>query len=129
MFHAGGNAGIQPPDHQLMKITVNRLGVLSSKFPDRWISSRLAAIAGQRQIDEARVRIVRHRDLSPACEVSIHLATPGPDLFSSGADHTVMAAFDKALAGLTDTLAERTAKRLRRLKGRQTTRRGNVAVP
>jgi ribosome-associated translation inhibitor RaiA len=96
-----------------MKITVNRLGVLFSKYPDRWIAARLAGIAAQRQIDEARVRIHRHRTSSPACEVSIQLVTPGPDLLSAGRDHTMMAAFDKALAKLRAMLAERSAKRAR----------------
>ena len=36
-----------------MKITVNRLGVIISKYPDRWIAARLAGIAAMRQIDEA----------------------------------------------------------------------------
>lgn len=112
-----------------MNITVNRLGVVVSKYPDRWIAARLAGIAAQRQVDEARVRIIRHRNLSPACEVSIHLVTPGPDLFSTGRDHTVMAAFDKALAGLGSTLAQRSAKRARRIKDRTNTRRGIVTAP
>jgi ribosome-associated translation inhibitor RaiA len=111
-----------------MKTTVNRLGVLVSKYPDRWIAARLAGIAARRQIDEAKVRILRHRDRSPACEVSIQLVTPGPDLFSSGCDHTVMAAFDKALAGLGSTLAERSAKRERRVKDRRVARRRTAKV-
>ncbi len=82
-----------------------------------------------RQVDEAKVRIIRHRDRSPACEVSIHLVTPGPDLFSTGCDHTMMAAFDKALDGLGTTLAERSAKRARRLKDRTGSRRGIVTAP
>lgn len=112
-----------------MKITVNRLGVVVSKYPDRWIAARLAGIAAMRQVDEAKVRIIRHRDRSPACEVSIHLVTPGPDLFSTGCDPTMMAAFDKALAGLGNTLAERSAKRARRLKGRKAVRRTIAAAP
>ena len=112
-----------------MKITVNRLGVVVSKYPDRWIAARLAGIAGQRQVDEAKVRIVRHWNLSPACEVSIHLVTPGPDLFSTGRDHTMMAAFDKALEGLGKTLAERSAMRERRLKSRTGSRRSIVSAP
>lgn len=112
-----------------MKITVNRLGVVVSKYPDRWIAARLAGIAAVRQVDEAKVRIIRHRDRSPACEVSIHLVTPGPDLFSTGCDHTMMAAFDKALAGLGSTLAERSAKRARRLKDRKAVRRTIAAAP
>jgi ribosome-associated translation inhibitor RaiA len=110
-----------------MKITVNRLGVIVSKYPDRWIAARLAGITAMRQIDEAKVRIIRHRDRSPACEVSIHLVTPGPDLFSSGCDHTMMAAFAKALALLDGTLVERGAKRARRHKGRDLVRRGGKA--
>lgn len=108
-----------------MKITVNRLGVLFSKYPDRWIASRLAGIAVQRQIDEAKVRIHRHRTTSPACEVSIHLVTPGPDLVSAGRDHTMMAAFDKAIAKLKAMLAKRTAKRAR-LKRRPGPIRGMI---
>jgi ribosome-associated translation inhibitor RaiA len=112
-----------------MNITVNRLGVLVSKYPDRWIAARLARIAAQRQVDEAKVRMIRHRDRSPACEVSIHLVTPGPDLFATGSDHTMMAAFDKALAGLDSTLAARAAKRVRRIKDRTGSRRGIAAAP
>ena len=128
-MHAGGNAGRKPIKPHLMKITVNRLGVVVSKYPDRWIAARLAGIAAMRQVDEAKVRIIRHRDRSPACEVSIHLVTPGPDLFSTGCDHTMMAAFDKALAGLGSTLAERSAKRARRLKDRKAVRRTIAAAP
>jgi ribosome-associated translation inhibitor RaiA len=111
-----------------MKITINRLGVLVSKYPDRWIAARLAGIAARRQIDEAKVRIIRHRHLSPACEVSIHLVTPGPDLLATGSDHTMMAAFDKALAGLERTLADRSAKRERRLRDRTGSRRSAAKV-
>ena len=128
-MRAGGNAGWKPIKPHPMKITVNRLGVVVSKYPDRWIAARLAGIAALRQVDEAKVRIIRHRDRSPACEVSIHLVTPGPDLFSTGCDHTMMAAFDKALDGLGSTLAERSAKRARRLKDRTGSRRGIVTAP
>ncbi len=128
-MRAGGKAGWKPFKHHPMKITVNRLGVVFSKYPDRWIAARLAGIAALRQVDEAKVRIIRHRDRSPACEVSIHLVTPGPDLFSTGCDHTMMAAFDKALDGLGATLAERSAKRARRLKDRTGSRRGIVTAP
>jgi ribosome-associated translation inhibitor RaiA len=110
-----------------MKTTVTRLGVLVSKYPDRWVGARLAGIAGQRKIDAARVRLVRHRDQSPACQVTIHLVTPGPDLFADASDHTLQAAFDKALAELGGTLAQRAAKRARRHKERELVRRGGSA--
>jgi ribosome-associated translation inhibitor RaiA len=110
-----------------MKTTVTRLGVLVSKYPDSWVATRLAGIATRRQIDEARVRLARHRDLSPAFQVSIHLVTPGPDLFADASDHTMQAAFDKALAELDGTLAERVAKRAKRHKDRELLRRGGKA--
>lgn len=107
-----------------MKTTVIRLGILASKHPDRWVAAGLAPLAGRRKIDEARVRLIRHHDRSPAFEVSIHLVTPGPDLFAAAADHTLEAAFGKALAGLGGTLAERGAKRARRHKERERLRHG-----
>jgi len=120
--------GAEPFENHPMKITVNRLGVVTSKYPDRWIAARLAGIGAKRQIDEAKVRIIRYRDLSPACEVTIHLITPGPDLFSTGNDHTMMAAFDKALVGLERTLVERSAKRQRRVRDRNALHRATAKL-
>lgn len=127
-FHgAGESSGREPHIPIPMKTTVTRLGVLVSKHPDSWVAARLAGIAGRRKIDQARVRLVRHRDRSPAFQVSIHLVTPGPDLFADAADHTLDAAFAKALAELDGTLAERGAKRARRHKDRELVRRGGNA--
>jgi hypothetical protein len=112
-----------------MRITAVRLGIAESKYPDRWIGDRLAGIATRRQIDEARISIARFRDRSPACEVGIHLVTPGPDLAGRGVDHTVEAAFAKALAQNVSSLAGWAATRLRRQRQGDQARRDRSLSP
>jgi ribosome-associated translation inhibitor RaiA len=48
--------------------------------------------------------------------VNVHLVTPGPDVFAESRDHTLRAAFSKALAELREKITSRATKRLRRMK-------------
>jgi ribosome-associated translation inhibitor RaiA len=54
----------------------------------------------------------------------VHLVTPGPDVVAETRDHTLHAAFAKALAQLREQITSRASKRLQRLKSNLKSRRG-----
>ncbi len=99
-----------------MRINLQHLNLRSDDGLDRWVEEQILLLGEARQIDEANVRLECHLDSSPPFAVSIHLVTPGPDLNAETSDHTLQAAFTKALAQLRASMAGRAAKRLRRLK-------------
>jgi ribosome-associated translation inhibitor RaiA len=100
-----------------MRINVRHLNLRSRDGLDRWVEEKILALGEARRIDEANVRLECRFESSPPFAVQIHLVTPGPDLFAESRDHTLRAAFTKALAQLRERIASRAAKRLRRLKG------------
>lgn len=99
-----------------MRLNVQHLNIRSFTTVHAWIERQLRPLRLSRQIDEANVRLVRLPDSSPAYQVQVHLVTPGPDVFAETRDHTLRAAFTKALHQLRDQIASRTRKRLQRLK-------------
>jgi ribosome-associated translation inhibitor RaiA len=100
-----------------MRINVQHRNLRSREGLDRWVEDQILALGEVRRIDEANVRLECRPGSSPPFAVHIHLATPGPDLFAESSDHTLRAAFTKALTQLQASLAGRAAKRVRRLKG------------
>ena len=68
------------------------------------------------------VRLVRLENVSPAYQVNVHLVTPGPDVFAESRDHTLRAAFTKAMAQLRGQINSRAQKRLNRWKNQLTLR-------
>jgi ribosome-associated translation inhibitor RaiA len=99
-----------------MKLTVTHFNVRSLDSLDSWVEQQILALGRLRQIDEANVRLARHAGASPAYQVNVHLVTPGPDVFAETRDHTLRAAFTKALAELQDRIAGRATKRVQRVK-------------
>lgn len=99
-----------------MRINLQHLNLRSSERLDRWVEDQVIALGEVRRIDEANVRLERRSGSSPPFVVHIHLVTPGPDLYADSRDHTLRAAFAKALTQLREGMAGRAAKRLRRLK-------------
>jgi len=99
-----------------MRINVQHLNLRSLDPVDSWVERQILALGQTRQIDEANVRLVHQRQTSPAYEVSVHLVTPGPDVFAAARDHTLRAAVTKALAQLRAKISARTEKRLQRFK-------------
>jgi ribosome-associated translation inhibitor RaiA len=83
---------------------------------DSWVERQILALGQTRRIDEANVRLVCQWQTSPAYEVSVHLVTPGPDVFAAARDHTLRAAITKAVTELREQIDHRAAKRLRRMK-------------
>lgn len=106
-----------------MKLNVQHLNIRSIHTLDAWVEEQILALSCARQIDEANVRLARRLDASPAYQVNVHLVTPGPDVFVESRDHTLRAAFTKAVAQLRDKIATRATKRLQRLKSNLTGRR------
>ena len=100
-----------------MRINLQHLNLRSRDRLDRWVEEQILVLGDARQIDEANVRLECRFESSPPFAVRIHLVTPGPDLFVESRDHTLRAAFSKALAHLREEIASRTTRRLRRLKG------------
>ena len=107
-----------------MRLNVQHLNIRSLDAFDSWVEKEIFALGEVRQIDEANIRLVRLEDASPAYQVNVHLVTPGPDVFAESRDHTLRAAFTKALAQLREQITSRTGKRLQRIKSNLKARRG-----
>ena len=99
-----------------MRLNVQHLNLRSLDRLDSWIENQIFALGETRQIDEANVHLMRQPDASPAYQVKVHLVTPGPDVFAESRDHTLRAAFAKAMQQLRGTITSRAAKRLHKLK-------------
>jgi ribosome-associated translation inhibitor RaiA len=101
-----------------MRLNVQHLNLPSLDKLDSWVEQQIFALGRTRQIDEANIRLVRLENASPAYQVRVHLVTPGPDVFAESRDHTLRAAFAKAMTQLREQISRRTAKRLHRWKSR-----------
>jgi len=99
-----------------MRINLQHLNLRSRDGLDHWVEEQVLALGEARRIDEANVRLECRSEASPPFVVHIHLVTPGPDLFAESSDHTLRAAFTKALTRLREGMASRAAKRRQRLK-------------
>lgn len=99
-----------------MRVKVQHFGVSSTDVLHSWVEQHILALGRLRQIDEANVNLRHLADSSPAFEVKVHLVTPGPDVFAEGQDHTLRAAFIKAMTQLRVTITSREAKRSRKTK-------------
>ena len=106
-----------------MRLNVQFLNLRSLGRLDSWVKEQIFALGQARQIDEANVRFVRLSNASPEYQVHVHLVTPGPDVFAESRDHTLRAAFAKAMAQLHDQITNRATKRFQRLKSNLKTRR------
>jgi len=107
-----------------MRLNVQHLNIRSLDTLDSWVEKQIFALGRARQIDEANIRLVRLEDASPAYQVNVHLVTPGPDVYAETRDHTLRAAFAKAMAQWRGQITSRTTKRLQRLKSNIKARRG-----
>lgn len=107
-----------------MRMNVQHLNIRSLGTIHGWVEQQLRALGATRQIDEANVRLVRLENASPAFQVHVHLVTPGPDVFAESRDHTLRAAFAKAMTQLREQITSRATKRLQRLKSNHKARRG-----
>lgn len=106
-----------------MRLNVQHLNLRSLDKLDSWVERQILALGERRQIDEANVRLVRVENASPAYQVHVHLVTPGPDVFAESRDHTLRAAFAKAMTQLREQITSRAAKRLQRIKSNLKSRR------
>jgi hypothetical protein len=100
-----------------MRINLQHLNLRSRDRLDRWIEDQILALNEVHRIDEAHVRLECQFESSPPFSVHIQLVTPGPDIFAESRDHTLRAAFTKALTRLRMVITGRATKQLRRLKG------------
>lgn len=107
-----------------MRLNVQHLNIHPLDMMNAWVERQLRALGATRQIDEANVRLVRLKDASPAYQVRVHLVTPGPDVFAESRDHTLRAAFAKAIAQLREQITRRAHNRLQRIKSNLKARRG-----
>ncbi|HEX5219846.1 MAG TPA: HPF/RaiA family ribosome-associated protein [Verrucomicrobiae bacterium] len=87
-----------------MRLNLQHFSVRSTDALDSWVERQLLALGQLRQIDKANVRLAHHREASPAYHVRVHLVTPGPDVFVESYDHTLRAAFTKAIDELNNNL-------------------------
>jgi ribosomal subunit interface protein len=100
-----------------MKINIQHSHIRSTDELDSLVESRIMALQPRLVIEEATVRLEYRHEASPPFKVSVHLVTPGPDVFADGCDHTMRAAIGKAMDGLSAQISGRAHKRLRRIKG------------
>ena len=107
-----------------MSLNVQHLNICSLNTVDSWVEKQIFALGQARQIDEANIRLTRLENASPAYQVNVHLVTPGPDVFAESRDHTLRAAFTKAIGQLREQITNRASKRLQRLKSNLKARRG-----
>ena len=101
-----------------MRFNVQHRNIRPFRALDAWIQRQILALGSSRKIDEANIRLARLENASPAFHVSAHLVTPGPDVFAEARDHTLQAAFNKAVAQLREKIASRTRKQLLRRKNK-----------
>lgn len=99
-----------------MKINIQHSHVRSTDELDSLVEGRIMALQSKLVIEEANVRLEHQHEASPPFKVSVHLVTPGPDVFADGCDHTMRAAVAKAMGGLEAQISSRAQKRLRRMK-------------
>ena len=105
-----------------MRLNLQHLNLPSLHQLDSWVEQQIFALGSARRIDEANVRLVRLENASPAYQVNVHLVTPGPDVFAESRDHTLRAAFAKAVAQLRSQITRRAQKRMHRWKNKLTLR-------
>lgn len=101
-----------------MRLNLQHLNVRSFESIDTWVEKQILALGAIRQIDEANIRLVRLTDSSPAYQVHAHLVTPGPDVYAEARDHTLRAAFSKALTQLREQINSRATARLQKMKNK-----------
>lgn len=94
----------------IMKLNLQHLNLRSRDRLDSWVEEHILALDEARRIDEAHVRLECRFESSPPFAVRIHLVTPGPDLCAESRDHTIRAAFTKALRHLKAQIAIRSAR-------------------
>jgi len=99
-----------------MRLTVQHHHLRSTAELDSLIEDRILSLQPRLQIDEASVRLAFRYEQSPAFQVKIHLATPGPDVMAEGCDHTIRAAIEKAMTEVETKLVGRVLKRGRRVR-------------
>ena len=99
--------------NRVMRVKVEKFNIRDRGATDGWVAEQVARLGHARRIDAANIRIAHSRDESPAFEVKVHLETPGPDLFVESRDHTLRAAFAKAISTLRAKIASRAMTRLK----------------
>jgi ribosome-associated translation inhibitor RaiA len=107
-----------------MRLNLQHFNIRSLDTMDSWVEKQIFALGRTRQIDEAHIRLARLENSSPAYQVNVHLVTPGPDVFAESRDHTLRAAFARAMRQLRGQITSRTTKRLQRLKSNLNAPRG-----
>ena len=105
-----------------MRLNLQHLNLRSLDVLDSWVEQQIFALGRARQIDEANIRLERLANASPAYQVKVHLVTPGPDVFAESRDHTLRAAFAKAVKQLRAQITSRARKRVHRWKNKLTLR-------
>ena len=93
-----------------MQILITHKHVKSVAAQDSLVEQRLFALADRLQIDQANVVFERRWDGAPPYRVSVHIVTPGPDVFAEGADQTLNAAVLKVLRDLDRKARARVAR-------------------
>jgi ribosome-associated translation inhibitor RaiA len=101
-----------------MKLNLQHLNLRPLDKLDSWIENQIQALGQMRVIEAANVRLARLGNASPAYQVRVQLVTPGPDVFAESRDHTLRAAFAKAITQLRSQIASRAQKRATRWRNK-----------
>jgi ribosome-associated translation inhibitor RaiA len=102
-----------------MKLMIKHRRVRSTHELDAVIEEQLIGLGTRLQVEQAVVALAHHPDKSPPFAADIHIATPGPDLRVEAVDHTLPAAFDKAIGQIRRRLDARDQRRTSRLRSRR----------
>ncbi|MDP3069888.1 MAG: HPF/RaiA family ribosome-associated protein [Opitutaceae bacterium] len=97
-----------------MKLLLQHGSVRPRSSIERLIEKRLFALAARQRLEEAVVRLHDEREASPRFQASVYLRVAGPDIHSTGSDHTLRGAVEKALAAAETQVASRQGRRVAR---------------
>lgn len=105
-----------------VRMNFQRMNVGALDRLDSWVEQQILALGRARRIDEANIRMTRNHNSSPPYQVNVHLVTPGPDVHAEATDHTLRAAFEKAVRRLRHQITDRASNRLLRWKDKSAVR-------
>jgi ribosome-associated translation inhibitor RaiA len=102
-----------------MKLVIQHQDIRATDHLDSIVEDQLLTVKSRLKIEEATVALSRRPVGSPTFHASILVVTPGPDLSVAAVDHTILAAFDKALKKLHVKLDIRDRNRAQNTRGNQ----------
>ena len=108
-----------------MKTTLRYIGFLGRATWNDLLQDHINRLQALTNIESAQVVLERQRDGAPAFRAQVVLVVPGPDYHAAAVDHTLMAAFRKAVENLERQIRARQTQR--RIKGKSNLQLGTIS--